>query len=75
MTKYSNKGQDSGISMYEIRDDGIAVQFSTGAIYLYTNASAGVTNIEEMKKLAIRGEGLNSFIMKHVRTKFAAKLN
>lgn len=70
MTKYGNVGGDSGISMYEIRDDGIAVQFSTGVIYLYTNASAGITNIEEMKKLAIRGEGLNSFISAHVKFKY-----
>lgn len=75
MTKYGNKGRDSGISMYEIRDDGIAVQFSTGATYLYTNASAGITNIGEMKKMAIRGEGLNSFIMRHVRTLYASKLS
>ncbi len=75
MINYSNKGGDSGISAYKIDVDGIIIQFSTGAKYLYTNSSAGTSNIEEMKKLAVSGEGLNSFIMRHVRTSYSAKLN
>jgi len=75
MTRYNNNGGDSGISAYEIKEDGIVVQFSTGVKYLYTNASAGTSNIVEMKKLAVRGEGLNSFIMKHARTSYSAKLS
>ncbi len=74
MTKYENNGGDSGIRSYEIQSDGIVIEFTTGAIYLYTNASAGALNIAEMKKLAILGSGLNSFIMKNVRTKYHAKL-
>ena len=49
MTTYSNRGQNSGISAYEINNDSIIVQFSTGSEYLYTYASAGVANIEKMK--------------------------
>ncbi|WP_312104499.1 hypothetical protein [Lachnoclostridium sp.] len=33
--------------------------FSTGAIYLYTNESAGLANIQLMKELTDGGEGLN----------------
>lgn len=75
MTRYGNQGGDSGISAYEIQDDGIIVQFSTGAKYLYTNTSAGTLNIQEMKRLAVKGEGLNSFIMKHARTSYSSKLS
>ena len=74
MTRYSNKGGDSGISAYEILDDGIIVQFSTGSTYLYTYASAGSVKIEKMKVLAIRGEGLNSFIMTNAKTSYQSKL-
>jgi hypothetical protein len=74
MTKYSNSGQDSGISAYEIQGDGIIVQFSSGVKYLYTYMSAGVLNIEEMKKLALSGEGLNSYIMKNTRTLYHSKM-
>ncbi|RLA84134.1 MAG: hypothetical protein DRG78_02275 [Epsilonproteobacteria bacterium] len=75
MTRYSNNGGDSGVSEYEINDDGIIIQFNTGAKYLYTYTSAGTSNIEEMKKLALRGEGLNSYIMKYARTSYSSKLN
>ena len=75
MTRYSNKGKDSGISAYEIKDNSIIVQFSTGVKYLYTYSSAGASNIENMKELAIKGEGLNSFIMKYARTAYASKLS
>lgn len=74
MKKYSNNGGDSGVSAYEIKNDGIIVQFSTGAKYLYTYTSAGTSNIEEMKKLALSGEGLNSYIMKYARTSYSSKL-
>jgi hypothetical protein len=67
MKRYSDIDGDSGVVGYEIGDDFIKVQFSTGAIYLYTYQSAGVANIEHMKVLAQNGEGLNSFINKHVR--------
>jgi len=74
MERYKNLGGDSGISAYEIGNDSITVQFSSGSVYLYTYQSAGRDNIEHMKKLAITGEGLNSFIMRNVRKAYAAKL-
>lgn len=74
MQRYKNLGGDSGVSFYEIDTDCIKVQFSDGAIYLYTNNSAGVHNINEMKHLASIGRGLNSFINKHVRKKYASQL-
>ena len=73
MERYSDVDKDSGIIGYETGDDYIRVQFSGNSVYLYTYASAGATNIEQMKKLAADGEGLNAFINKNVRKKYARK--
>jgi len=67
MERYKNLGGDSGVSGYEIGDDLITVQFSTGKVYLYTYRSAGSAHIEKMKSPAVAGEGLNSYISKYVK--------
>jgi hypothetical protein len=73
MERYRNLGGDSSVVAYEIGHDFIRVQFSDGAIYLYTYASAGSQNIEHMKQLARQGQGLNSFIIRNVRKAYARK--
>lgn len=73
MEHYKNLGGDSGVSAYEFGDDFIRVQFSDGSVYLYTDVSTGSYNIEEMKRLAQIGEGLNAFINTTVRKEYAAK--
>jgi len=73
MERYANRGGESGIEGYEIGNDFIKVKFSDGSTYLYTYASAGAQNVEQMKKLAQDGEGLNAFINKNVRKAYARK--
>lgn len=73
MERYRNLGGDSGVFACEIGSDFIRVQFSDGAVYLYTYVSAGSQNIEQMKKLARRGQGLNSFVNRVVRKAYARK--
>lgn len=73
MEPYGNLGGDSGVVAYENGPDFIRVEFSDGAIYLYTYASAGSHNIERMKSLAGNGQGLNSFITTTVRKRYARK--
>ena len=73
MIRYANRGGDSGVDAYRLGSDSICVRFTTGATYSYTYASAGSGNIEEMKRLAQQGEGLNSFINRRVRFKYAGK--
>jgi len=73
MEQYKNIGGDSNVSAYEIGDDFIRVKFLDEAIYLYTYGSADSNNIEEMKKLAQNGEGLNDFINTAVRKKYAQR--
>jgi len=75
MERYKNIGGDSGIAAYEISGDSIKVKFNDGAVYLYTSQSAGAANLAELKRLAVEGSGLNSFIGRVVRKGYAAKLN
>lgn len=74
MERYKNLGGNSGVTAYEIGDDSMKVQFGDGAIYLYDYQSAGRSNIENMKELAIAGKGLNSFISRVVRKGYVSKL-
>ena len=73
MDPYRNVGGNSGVVAYESGSDFIRVQFSSGSVYLYTYESAGAENIEEMKELASKGEGLNSFINIAVRHYYARR--
>jgi hypothetical protein len=73
MIRYSDIDRDSGVNAYEYGEDFIRVQFSTGATYHYTYASAGQQNIETMKQLADRGDGLNAFINDHAKKAYARR--
>jgi hypothetical protein len=44
------------------------VEFAdTESVYRYSYESAGRENVEEMKRLAVQGHGLNSFINRRVK--------
>lgn len=73
MQQYKNLGRDSNVKAFEIGSDHISVQFQDTKVYVYTYASAGQINIEQMKKLALTGQGLNAFINKHVKKRYASK--
>ena len=69
MQTYKNLNGNSNVSAYEIGENYIDVTFNgTAKIYRYSYNSAGVSNVETMKSLARQGSGLNSFIMRNVRT-------
>ncbi len=74
MQHYQNLGGGSGVSAYEITSDSITVQFKDGAVYLYNYATPGRADVEIMKQLAASGRGLNTYISKTVRKRYAAKL-
>jgi hypothetical protein len=65
MENYRDWDNDSGIESYEIGDDYIVVKFKSGRnrFYKYTYRSARPDDIEEMKKMAHVGDGLNEFIV------------
>lgn len=75
MPIYRDVDGDSGVESYEIGDDWIRVTFSKGQQrhYTYTDDVTGADNVKHMKQLAASGEGLNSFINKHVKRLYAHK--
>jgi hypothetical protein len=71
MQTYADIDRDSGVYCFEIRDTSITVCFKKGGKpYTYSYTSAGRTNVEHMKRLALAGEGLNAFINKNVKGKY-----
>lgn len=74
MERYRNTGGDSGVMAYENGSDNIKVQFSDNSLYLYNYSKPGRHHVETMKRLALRGSGLNSYINKHVKFKYATML-
>lgn len=68
METYQNVNGNSGIAGYKIGDTCIEVEFAdTESVYRYFYESAGRENVEEMKRLAAQGHGLNSFINRRVK--------
>lgn len=59
---YQDKSGKSGVYGYEIGDVFIDVYFKKGANYKWSYESCGQDNVEEMKRLAQFGSGLNSYI-------------
>ena len=74
MDRYRNLGNNSGVGAYEIDLESIKVKFTTGAVCLYNYTSTGAPQVERMKILALKGVGLNSYIGRVARKKYAARL-
>lgn len=75
MPRYKDTDQDSGVVAYEYGQDWIEIEFRSGRerFYRYDAARAGKDHIQEMKRLAEAGDGLNSYIMRNVRDKYSSK--
>ena len=66
MTPYSSKsGKNSGVIAYENGNDYILVQFSNRKKYKYTYTTAGPDAVEQMKKYALKGEKLSTYISQY----------
>lgn len=74
MEQYRNYGGNSNVSKFEIGPDWIKVEFKDGTQYLYSYRVSGSANVEQMKKFAKSGEGLNTFISRNVRQNYERKL-
>lgn len=75
MEDYKNVSGKSGVVRYEIGMDYIIVEFKLGQerFYKYTYAVTGQDNIEEMKKFAAQGSGLNTYINQNVKELYESK--
>jgi hypothetical protein len=71
MEKY--KGSEAGgVAAFEIQDDAIILKFKDGRTYLYDYAKPGKVHVEEMKKRAVEGNGLTTYINKLVRDNYSS---
>ncbi|WP_020560731.1 hypothetical protein [Thiofilum flexile] len=75
MRDYKNLQGQSGVKRYAIADDAMLVEFNRGGIYLYTAAMIGEEKLEQMKQLAEIGQGLNTFISRHVDQAFSHRFD
>lgn len=73
MKRYRNLSGHSGVVAYEIAPQAVTVRFAGGDVYVYSYASAGVDHVEEMKRLAVSGRGLATFISQHVQHAYESK--
>jgi len=72
--RYGNRSGGSGVAGYALVDDGIAVKFTNGAVYLYDRACPGRTHVTRMKQLARAGDGLATYISRRVGHRYARRL-
>ena len=70
MEKYTGL-EKGGVSAYQIFDDAIILKFKDGRTYLYDYVKPGKEQVEEMKKLAITGSGLTTYVNQHVRGNYS----
>lgn len=68
MERYLNLDGDSGVTYYQIADTSITVWFNrNGKSYTYSYYKAGKIHVENMKRLAESGSGLNAYINRNVK--------
>ncbi len=74
-TRYESRNPNAGVINYEFTDDGIILEFRGGRFrYLYNATSPGPGDVATMKRLAAEGRGLTTFVSRHVRERYAARL-
>jgi hypothetical protein len=74
LQKYTDASHDSGVSAYALGPDFIDVEFRHDGRYRYDHRRPGRAHVQAMKRLAVRGQGLATYINRHVRDNYAAKL-
>jgi hypothetical protein len=73
MKRYANLSGNSGVTSYETGTDWIDVKFRNGDIYRYTHAKPGEWHVRMMKRLAVSGRGLSTYIARNVQSAYASK--
>ncbi len=73
MQPYLNLSGNSGVVAFAADAQSIIVRFKDGLNYEYTTESAGAAAIAEMKRRAITGRDLSTYISREVKDKYARK--
>ena len=74
MPEYANLDGHSGVRWYDVSPGAIVVTFDDGHVYRYDATDPGPAAVDRMKALAASGRGLNRYISRTVRRRYAAKL-
>ena len=70
MRPYRNLSGESGVRAYDMGPGFIEVEFhDRDKPYRYSSRGVGRENVEEMKRLALAGRGLSTFISQHPEVK------
>ena len=76
MERYANRSGSSDMVWFELRKDGsVAVCFRSGDCYLYDSGQPGLVHVEQMRQLAIAGEGLGTYIHQFVRARYRRRVD
>jgi hypothetical protein len=75
MQRYGNLSGNSGVIAYEIAPRSITLKFGDGDTYLYSYERPGREHVETMKALATSGRGLSTYVVRHVKNNYKAKLS
>lgn len=70
MKRYRS-ADSSGVAAYDYGPDWIVIRFQRGGTYRYDAHHPGAPHVIEMQRLADAGEGLNTYINRHVRDDYA----
>ena len=71
MISYKNLKGNSNVKCYNISENYIDIEFyNTPLVYRYSNVVPGRQVLNELKRLAIQGHGLNSYINKYVKENY-----
>jgi len=66
MQRYVSKsGKPYGATGFSLEPDAVVVRFKGGHRYRYTYASCGKVHVNAMKRLAVSGKGLSTYVARH----------
>jgi hypothetical protein len=72
---YKSRNPNAGIINYEIVDDAIVLEFADRRVrYIYNSTKPGMAHVNEMKRLALSGKGLTTYVNQHVRKNYVAQI-
>jgi hypothetical protein len=72
--RYRSRKLSVGVRTFDLHDTSIDVEFRDGRRYRYDYNRPGEEKVEIMKRLALGGNGLTTFINQHVREAYVYRL-
>lgn len=74
MQPYGKRDGSTGVVSWEDKSNGIVLRFADGSTYLYTYATPGRDEVQAMRRLAKKGQGLTTYVSQHVGSRYAMRL-